>query len=247
MQLKVDDTIQYSDLLLIPPLCRKDVLSHLHVTHLGRDKMLSLTRMLCWWPSFNADIKSFVKECRKCSRKPQSHTKWSPWPVPYLPLQRLHADYCGPFLGTHWALIVEDGFSKFPEVFLTTSPTAEFTKAALQKLFAREGIPMALVTDNGTHFSVSHLQEWLRSLTGTPVFTAPCHSRSNGSAENFVKTLKTAIAAVSPATIQQLDKTIDTFLFQYRNSTRDTTKKTPAQLFKGRPLRCPNSLDIADV
>ena len=113
--------------------------------------------------------------------------------------------------------------SKFPEVFLTKTPTAEFTRQALQKLFAREGIPMAVVTDNGTHFSAKALQDWLRSLGCTPVFTPPRHPKSNGQAENFVRTLKTAITAANPSTYEELDRSIDTFLLQYRNATHGST------------------------
>ena len=63
----------------------------------------------------------------------------------YKPMQRIHADYCGPFLNNYWALIVEDAYSKFPEVFFTTTPTAAFTKKALRNLFSREGVAQVLV------------------------------------------------------------------------------------------------------
>ena len=247
LQLQADGTITFHDRLLIPPICRKDMLTHLHLSHLGRDKMLSLARLLCWWPSINQDVKTFVNDCQACSRKPRSHKNWSPWPIPYRPMQRLHADYCGPFLGTYWALIVEDAYSKFPEVFLTRHATADFTQLALQKIFAREGIPLALVTDNGPHFSATALQNWLRSLGCTPIFTPPRHPKSNGLAENFVRTLKTAVTATNPTTYTELDRSIDTFLLQYRNATHASTKKAPAVLFKGRTLRCSNSTDTSDV
>ena len=247
LRLLPDGTITFHDRLLIPPSCRKEMLSHLHMSHLGRDKMLSLARMLCWWPSFNQDLKIFLKECRACSQKPRSHPNWSPWPIPFQPMQRIHADYCGPFLGTYWALVVEDAYSKFPEVFLTKNPTAEFTRQALQKLFAREGIPMAIVTDNGTHFSAKALQDWLRSLGCTPVFTPPRHPKSNGQAENFVRTLKSAITAANPSTYQELDRSIDTFLLQYRNATHSSTHKAPAMLFKNRLLRFSTRIETTDV
>ena len=89
-------------------------------------------------------------------------------PVTFRAMQRIHADYCGPFLGKFWALVVEDAFSKFPEVYLTTAATAAFTRTALQSLFAREGIPQVLVTDNGTHFSDRALQAWLHNIGCKP-------------------------------------------------------------------------------
>ena len=247
LTLSTDGILQFKDRILIPPSCRQDILKNLHLGHLGRDKMLSLSRMLCWWPSINADIKNFTRDCNRCKTKPRTHPNWTPWPIAYKPMQRIHADYCGPFLHNYWALVVQDSYSKFPEVFLTSNATADFTKKALQKFFAREGIPLAIVTDNGTHFSAQHLQTWLRSLGCCPVFTPPRHPQSNGQAENFVKTLKTAINATSPTTFEALDRSIDTFLLQYRNATHATTGKSPAVLFKGRNLRSFNNLDTTDI
>ena len=161
--------------------------------------------------------------------------------------KRLHADYCGPFLGKYYALIVEDAFSKFPEVSLTTNATTEFTKTALRKLFAREGIAQVLVTDNGTHFTADHLRSWLKSIGCHMVYTAPRHPCSNGQAENYVRTLKTAIRANSPTTWEEINNCIDTFLLQYRNASHSSTGKTPAMLFKGRNLRTSANIDTTEI
>ena len=164
MALLPDGVITIHDRPLIPPSCRGLMLTHLHVGHLGRDKMKSLARLLCWWPSMDQDISIFLKECRSCQlNKPtrSHHPQRKPWPIPFCAMQRVHADYCGPFLGKYYALVVEDSYSKFPEVFVTPTATADFTKRALRRYFAREGIPQALVTDNGTHFTGEEVQSWL--------------------------------------------------------------------------------------
>ena len=101
-------------------------------------------------------------------------------------MQRIHADYCGPFIGKYYALVIQDAFSRFPEVFLTTSASSQFTKEALQKFFSREGIAQVLVTDNGSHFAAKDLQQWLKSIGCHSLFIAPRHPQSNGQAENFV-------------------------------------------------------------
>ena len=242
-----DGVITFNDRALIPPSCRLPLLQHLHAGHLGRDKMLSLARILAWWPSINQDIQLFLKQCEKCQRKPRTHPNWTPWPAPFQPMQRIHADYCWPFLGAYWALIVEDAYSKFPEVFITNRATADFTKKAFLQFFAREGIPLALVTDNGTDFTAEHLQTWLRSIGCSNVFAPPRHPASNGQAENFVKTLKTAIQAGEPTNLDELQSCINTFLLQYRNATHASTGKPPALLFKGRLLRVVGNLDTSEV
>ena len=248
LQLLGDGTITFNDRTLIPPPLRQAILEHLHSGHLGRDKMVSLARLLAWWPSINTDIKRYLQQCEKCRIvKPLSQTNWTPWPIPFKAMQRLHADYCGPLLGGYYALVVEDAFSKFPEVFLTRSPTAEFTKKALQGFFAREGIPQVLVTDNGSHFTAELLQAWLRSVGCCGVFTPPRHPASNGQAENFVRTLKTVIRVSSPNDVEQLQSVINNFLLQYRSAAHAATGKPPALLFKGRNLRTTVGLDSTEV
>ena len=162
-------------------------------------------------------------------------------------MQRLHVDYCGPFLGRFYALVAIDAYSRFPEVFITTSATASFSKRALRRLFAREGVPQVVVSDNGSHFTGEELQSWLRSVGCESIFTAPRHPCSNGLAENFVKSLKTAISTNAPTTEDELSQVVDTFLLQYRNATHASTGKSPATAFRGRNLRMPGSLDSTDV
>ncbi|KER28078.1 hypothetical protein T265_04991 [Opisthorchis viverrini] len=151
--------------------------------------------------------------------------------------QRIHADYCGPFLNKYYALAVMDSYSRWTEVFLTTSPNSEFTQYALRKLFSREGVPIVLVTDNGSHFTAKPLKYWLKGLGCRHLFTAPRHPQSNGLAENFVRTLKSAINSISPVTFHDLDRGIDNFLMQYKNAAHSITGKSPAELFKSRSLR----------
>ena len=151
--------------------------------------------------------------------------------------QRVHADYCGPFLNNTYALIVIDSYSKWSEVFFTNSPSSDFTIHALRKVFSREGIPLVLVTDNGSHFSAKAVTEWLKGIGGRHLFTAPRHPRSNGQAENFVRTLKNAIKSLEPNTFRELERGVDRFLLQYRNCEHCSTKQTPAKLSKGRSLR----------
>jgi len=247
MSLSPDGLILVKGVVLVPPACRKTFLEQLHSGHLGVDKMKSLARLYCFWPSMNSDIQHFNSNCRHCFFKSNNHPKWKPWPLSFEPMQRVHADYCGPFLDRYYALIVIDSFSKYPEVFLTQSASSEFTRKAFQKFFAREGIPHCVVSDNGTHFTAQKLQDWMKQIGSTFIFTAPRHPQSNGQAENFVKSLKSAVRSCQPSNCDELENCIDNFLLQYRNAVHSSTKHTPAKLFKGRNLRTSLNLDTTEV
>jgi len=108
-------------------------------------------------------------------------------------------------------------------------------------------VPQAVVTDNGTHFNAALIKQWLKSIGSQIVYTSPRHPQSNGLAENFVRTLKTAIRTCAPESFDKLDLCIDNFLLQYRNAEHTTTHKTPAFLFKGRNLRTSLSFQTTEV
>ncbi|CAH8647132.1 unnamed protein product [Schistosoma intercalatum] len=232
-----DGILCLNDRVVIPPSLRKSVLEDLHSGHLGVEKMKSLARLTCWWPEINADICRTANNCEKCHQLKNHPSKWVPWPVSSEAWQRIHADYCGPFLGKYYALVVIDSFSKRPEVFFTTSSNSDFTIQALRRVFSREGVPLVLVTDNGSHFAADAVTTWLNGIGCKHLFTAPRHPCSNGQAENFVRTLKTAIDSIAPSTFNELERGVDNFLLQYRNAKHSVTKETPAKLLKGRILR----------
>ncbi|KER28873.1 LOW QUALITY PROTEIN: hypothetical protein T265_13486 [Opisthorchis viverrini] len=162
--------------------------------------------------------------------------------------QRVHADYCGRFLGKCYALILIDLYSRWPQVFLTKSPSAEFTQQSLRKVFSLECVPTVSVTDNGTHFTAKFLEEWLKGLGYRDLFTVPRRLQSKGIAENFVRTLKSAIISLSPTTFVELDRGTDNFLMQYRNAVHSVTGKSPSLLLKSRSLRtsrdCVKATDV---
>jgi transposase InsO family protein len=227
-----------NDRIVIPPPLRSVILKDLHSGHLGVEKMKSLARCLCWWPEIDADIRRTTASCEGCQHKVLGQpSKWTPWPLACEAWQRIHIDYCGPFLQKYFALVIIDSYSKWPEVFFTEKPNAEFTMLVLRKVFSRDGVPVAVVSDNGSHFSASCVTQWLHSLGCRHLFTAPRHPQSNGLAENFVGTLKRAITSCAPATFKDLDRFVDNFLLQYRNCAHSTTGQTPAQLSKSRSLR----------
>ncbi|GAA50664.1 hypothetical protein CLF_104881 [Clonorchis sinensis] len=128
------------------------------------------------------------------------------------------------------------------------SLSAEFTQQALRKVFSHEGVPTVLVIDDGTHFTAKFLEDWVKGLGCRHLFIAPRHAQSNGLAENFVRTLKSAIISFSPTTFVELDRGIDNFLMQHRNAVHPVIEKSPALLFKYRSLRtslhCAKSADV---
>lgn len=229
--------------VVIPQKLRANILEELHSTHLGIVKSKSLARSYFWWPNLDKDLEQTVKSCKFCNTlKPDPNkAQLMTWPVADGVWQRVHTDFCGPIDG-YYFLILIDSYSKWPEVFISKSMTTEFTISRLRETFARYGLPIVLVSDNGSQYTSYEFKTFLSNNNIKHKLTAPGHPSTNGAAENFVRTLKTSLkSAIADAKMKNssisLDCILSRFLFDYRSVIHCATDNSPAKLMFGRELR----------
>ena len=144
-------------------------------------------------------------------------------------------DFAGPFMGENF-LIVVDSYSKWPEVYRMTLVTAEKTVEALREMFASHGVPAEIVSDNGRQFTADEFQEFTKANNIRHIFSAPYHPSTNGEAERFVRTFKTAMK-VRRGERGSWNLRICEFLLSYHTTPHSTTRRTPAELMAGRNLK----------
>lgn len=224
--------------VVIPQKFRKDILQNLHAAHLGVVKMKGIARSFVYWPKIDADIERISKECVDCARvanKPKRYTDHH-WEYPKGPWERVHIDYAGPVEGM-MLLIISDAYSKWLDVKVTKSITATTTISLIDEIFASYGVPMMVVTDNGTNFTSAEFNNYLTSVgIKYHKYTAPYHPSTNGQAERSVQTVKNGLKAMC-TTRQTLQQNLNEFLRQYKNAPHSTTGISPSQLFLGRQIR----------
>ncbi len=160
------------------------------------------------------------------------------WEWPDRPWSRLQADYAGPFLGKMFLIIV-DAHSKWLDIHEVAAATSQGTIEKMASSFATHGLPELLVTDNGSVFTSTVFEEFLRKHGIRHVTSAPYHSATNGLAERAVQTFKTAMKKLTSGSIQSK---LQRFLSRYRITPHTTTGRSPAELLMGRQLR--SSLDL---
>ncbi|RXN35131.1 putative protein K02A2.6-like protein [Labeo rohita] len=222
--------------VVVPHKLRKRVLEELHTGHPGIVRMKAIARSYVWWPGLDADIELQVKMCQSCQQiqKIPSQAPLHPWEWPSKPWERIHVDFAGPCEG-HMYLVVVDAHSKWPEVQVMTSATAEKTIEVLRNLFSHYGLPEVLVSDNGPQFVSQEFANFLKANHVKHIRSAPYHPAMNGQAERIVQSLKQALKASKGSST--LQKRLETFLLTYRNTPHPTTKESPSLLFLGRQLR----------
>ena len=181
------------------------------------------------------EIERRVKSCHECqsNRADPRSAPLQPWKWPSRPWARLHIDFAGPFMG-HTYLVLIDAYSKWMEVVVMSSITAESTIRSLQEIFARFGLPEHVVTDNGPTFISTEFESFLQRNGSRHSTSAPYHPATNGLAEKGVQIMKAGLKKMKEG---NLSTKLSRFLLSYRITPQSTTGVAPAELLMGRRLR----------
>ena len=165
----------------MPPKLRASVLELLHEGHMGSRKMKGLARGAVWWPQIDKAIEETARNCVGCQETarraaaPPLHR----WEFPVRPWQRVHVDFSGPFGGKMYLLVV-DAHTKWPEIVVMTSTTADATTDKLRSIIARFGIPEQSISDKGPQFTSEVFRQFIK-INGIHHATgAPYHPATNG-------------------------------------------------------------------
>ncbi|XP_055910825.1 uncharacterized protein K02A2.6-like [Eupeodes corollae] len=222
--------------VVIPKSLEDQVLKMLHEGHLGQTRMKQLARRYIWFPNIDQAIKNCSEACSNCGlHASQPKQQYSSWPAAAGPWERIHIDFAGPFFSRMW-LIVIDSFSSFPFIFELSSTTTESTIYALQKIFAIEGLPSTIVSDNGPQFSSAKFKMFCKLNSIEHVRTAPFHPASNGLAERAVRTFKESFKKMMQEENDR-EKALYKYLITYRATPIQSSKKSPSELLHGRQPR----------
>lgn len=177
--------------IVIPEKLRIDILNQLHESHQGVVKMKALARAYFWWPGIDKNIEELANKCVCCANFGNNPPKveLNNWKWPGGPWERVHIDFLGPLNGKFF-LIITDAYSKWLEVFITSSTSSRVTIRVLRNTFARFGLPRVLVSDNALGFVSEEFKSFLSNNGIQQITAPPYHPSSNGAAENSVKRIK---------------------------------------------------------
>ena len=143
--------------------------------HCGVMATRNRLKLEAWWPGYCNDVERYVSKCAQCIKSRssfQSHTHT--WPEEQEPLSRVHIDHAYvPGIGL--LLILVDSFSGWPEVALVPDRQASTVIRVLRNIFARNGVPRTLASDNAAEFWDRTLCDWLERIGCSQIKSPPCH------------------------------------------------------------------------
>ncbi|XP_062511800.1 uncharacterized protein K02A2.6-like [Corticium candelabrum] len=224
---------------IVPPSCYRDrILELAHEGHQGIVKTKERLRTKVWWPGIDRQAEMTCKTCISCQAVSQP---FPPAPVkstalPQGPWEDLATDLLGPLPTGETLLVTVDYYSRYFEVDILRSTTAQSVINRLNVHFARYGIPRSIRTDNGPQFIASEFTAFLNELGIQHRRNTPLWPRANGEVERQNRTL---LKAIKVANLEQKPWRVELqrFLLAYRSTPHSTTGVSPAELLFRRPMR----------
>lgn len=235
--------------VVIPEKLQERMLEELHIEHVGIVRMKALARSYFWFAGIDKAIEAMAKACKTClslKNDPPASPLY-PWRYPERPWDRVHMDFAE--YKSEMFLVVVDAHSKWMDVALMRSTTAEKTISVLSWMFARNGFPREIVSDNGPQFIAEEFRAFLYQNGIKQTLTAPYHPASNGLAERAVQTLKNALKrhSLEEKPGVNTEKKLCSFLLTYNSTPHSVTGVSPSELFLKRQLRTRLSMIRPDI
>jgi transposase InsO family protein len=233
-----DGLVLRGDRVVIPEMLRNRIVATAHASHQGIVKTKALIQETVWFPGIDKLVERAVANCLPCqandSKMIQNPLKMSP--MPKEPWREVAVDFCGPFKTGEYLMVVMDEYSRFPEVEILHSTSAKATIPKLDAIFARQGIPIVVKTDNGPPFNSADFAAWSKFVGFHHRKITPLWPQANGEVERFMRTIAKAVRA---AMIEQgsWKQELYTFLRHYRATPHSTTGMSPAEMLNKRKLK----------
>jgi transposase InsO family protein len=224
--------------IVIPEDLRKQTMVLAHEGHPGISAMKQRLRSKVWWPQIDKDAEKWVKECYGCQlvsaadpAEPLCRTT-----LPQGVWEDIAVDFMGPLPSGHYLLVTVDYYSRYYEVDIMKSITAERTIERLKVIFARFGMPRTIRCDNGPQFDSEDFKTFCRQNDIYIKFSTPLWPQANGEVERQNRSLLKRLK-ISQAQKTNWREELLNYLTLYRTTPHSTTGCCPGKLMFRTMLR----------
>ncbi|CAF4574824.1 unnamed protein product, partial [Rotaria sp. Silwood2] len=217
---------------------------HANGAHFGRDKTIHKIKQRYFWSSMYKDIDNYFKSCIPCAqfnpRRQKNPGTLRPIKPPVGIWQLVSMDFHGPITptsqrGNKYIISLTDVLSKFVVTKAVRDNTAQTVVRFLKEdIISKFGTPKCILTDNGTHFTSTLMNELIKQIGTTHLYSTPYHPQTNGQVERYNSTMDAKIAALSNLRKTDWDDQLPFVTFNYNASIHTSTKQIPFEMMYGR-------------
>ncbi|GJV26141.1 reverse transcriptase domain-containing protein [Tanacetum coccineum] len=222
-----------------------EILAHCHSGPTGGHHSASITGRKVYesgffWPSIFKDAKDYVMRCDACQRSGNISSRSE---MPQNNIQVCDVfdmrglDFIEPFpnsKGNKYILVAVDYVSKWVEAQALPTNDARVVIKFLRRLFARFGVPKALINDQGTHFCNTQLEKALQKYGVTHKLSAAYHPKTNRQFKVTNRAIKHILEWSVGYNLKNWSKKLDDALWAFRTTYKTPTRCTPFRLVYGK-------------
>ena len=176
-------------LLVLPKSFRERVmdLAHEKLGHMGSRRVLSLLRQKFVWPGMGQEVIKHCRSCPTCQKCAKPRARQVPMVERKIlsePFESMAFDLVGPIPkgkgGHRYLLTCVCMASKWPEAIPIRCMTANAVAQGMLEIFSRVGVPLRLLSDQGSQFVGKVVSRLCENLNIEAIQSTPYHPEGNG-------------------------------------------------------------------
>lgn len=206
--------------------------------HAGINRMYNNIKRYYFWVGLRKDVESFVKKCDDCQRFKHFRPNIEPLTITTTAtsaFQKIYLDLVGPLdpdvVDNRYILTLQCELSKFIEAYpIPNKEAITVADSFIKNFVVRYGIPNELVTDQGTEFLTSTLEEICKLLKIKKLHSTAYHHETLGALENSHKCLGAYLRMQIAKHPDTWSSWVPFWCFAYNNTVHTETRYTPFEL-----------------
>ncbi|GKE31900.1 putative reverse transcriptase domain-containing protein [Tanacetum coccineum] len=173
--------------------------------HPRSDKMYHDLKIVYWWPNMKADIATYVSKCLTYAKVKAEHQRPSGLlvqpDIPEWKWEKVTMDFITKLPKTAaeydliWVIIDRLTKSAYFLPMRETDSTEKLTRFYMKEIVARHGIPVSIISDRDSHFTLRVWQSLHKALGTQLNLSTAYHPQTDGQSERTIQTLEDMLRA----------------------------------------------------